>query len=76
LNVGSTRLVSVREGPNVGQGFYAIRVNEKIARWIIDRFASEPAKENPDFFDNTPLNATNFWGVYSSHPSLWAGYKF
>jgi Alginate export len=68
LHFGSGRLVSVREGPNVRQGFYAIRVNEKIRRWTIDGFASEPAQDNPDFFDNAPLNTTKFWGVYSSHP--------
>jgi hypothetical protein len=68
FNFGTGRLVSVREGPNVRQGFYAISVNEKIGRWTIDGFASRPAQDNPSFFDNAPSHTTQFWGVYSSHP--------
>jgi hypothetical protein len=68
LNFGAGRLVSVREGPNVRQGFYAVLVDETVAQWTIDGFASVPAQDNFGFFDNAPLHTTKFWGVYSTHP--------
>jgi hypothetical protein len=68
FNFGSGRLVTVREGPNVRQGFYGILINERIRRWTIDGFVSRPAQDNQGFFDNAPLNTTQFWGANSSHP--------
>jgi len=65
LQFGSGRLVAVREGPNVRQGFYAARITQQLNRWTLDAFAARPAKDNPGFFDNVPLQTTSFWGVYS-----------
>ena len=65
LQFGSGRLVAVREGPNVRQGFYAARITQQLNRWTLDAFAARPAKDNPGFFDNVPLQTTSFWGIYS-----------
>jgi len=62
---GSGRLVAVREGPNVRQSFYAARIRQRLNRWTLDGFAGRPAKDNPGFFDNVPVQTTSFWGVYS-----------
>jgi hypothetical protein len=65
LQLGSGRLLAVREGPNVRQSFYGGRVTQKLSAWRLDAFAARPAKDNPGFFDNVPLQTTSFWGVYA-----------
>jgi hypothetical protein len=65
LQFGAGRLVAVREGPNVRQGFYAARITQQLNRWTLDAFAARPAKDNSGFFDNVPLQTTSFWGIYS-----------
>jgi hypothetical protein len=68
LNFGSGRFVSVREGPNVRQSFYAFRLDENIAKWTLSTFLARPAKDNPGFFDNVPQHTTQFWGGFATHP--------
>jgi hypothetical protein len=65
MQYGAGRLVAVREGPNVRQGFYAARITQKLNLWTLDAFAARPAKDDPGFFDNGPLQTTSFWGVYA-----------
>jgi hypothetical protein len=65
LQFGSGRLMAVREGPNVRQGFYAGRLTQHLKTWTIDGFAARPAVDNPGFFDNVPLQTTSFWGVFA-----------
>ncbi len=65
LQFGSGRLVAAREGPNVRQAFYSARITQQLNRWTLDAFVARPAKDNPGFFDNVPLQTTSFWGVYS-----------
>lgn len=66
FNFGSGRLIAVREGPNVRQGFYGFDIRQQLGRWTVDGVAAHPAKDNPGYFDNVPLNTTSFWTVYSS----------
>jgi len=66
FNFGSGRLIAVREGPNVRQGFYGVDMRQQLGRWTIDGVAARPAKDNPGNFDNVPLSSTEFWTVYSS----------
>ncbi len=68
LNFGAGRLVAVREGPNVRQGFYDARIIANLGRWRLDGFAARPAQDNPGYFDNAPDHATQFWGVYATGP--------
>ena len=67
LQFGSGRLVAVREGPNVRQGFYGARLTQHANQWTIDAFAARPAVDNPGFFDNVPLQTTSFWGVFAEN---------
>jgi hypothetical protein len=65
VQFGAGRLVAVREGPNVRQGFYGARITQQLNHWTLDAFAVRPAKDTPGFFDNVPLQTTSFWGIYS-----------
>jgi len=65
LNFGSGRLVAVREGPNVRQGFYGIRVDQRIGQWTLNALAVRPAADEPGFFDNVPLHTTSFCGLFA-----------
>jgi hypothetical protein len=65
FNFGSGRLVAVREGPNVRQGFYGVRLNQRLNQWTLDAFAVHPAADEPGFFDNVPLHTTSFWGAFA-----------
>ena len=65
LNFGSGRLVAVREGPNVRQGFYGVRLTQWLNEWTMDAFAVRPAEDQPGFFDNLPLHTTSFWGAFA-----------
>ena len=69
LQFGSGRLVAVREGPNVRQSFYAARVTQQLHTWTLDSFVARPAKDNPGFFDNVPLQTTSFWGAFAERTS-------
>ncbi len=65
LDFGSGRLVAVREGPNVRQGFYGVRLSQRLNQWTMDAFAVRPAEDEPGFFDNVPLHTTSFWGAFA-----------
>jgi hypothetical protein len=65
LQFGAGRLVSVREGPNVRQGFFGFRVDQTFAQWHTSGFAVRPAADNKGFFDDEPVSSTGFWGVVS-----------
>jgi len=65
---GSSRLLSVREGPNVRQTFDGFRLILHSAMWRVDFFATKPAETNPGIFDDYPDHARSFWGIYSTRP--------
>jgi hypothetical protein len=65
LQFGAGRLVAVREGPNVRQGFYGGRITQRLNRWTLDAFAVRPAKDDPGFLDSVPLQTTSFWAIHS-----------
>lgn len=66
FNFGSGRLIAVREGPNVRQGFYGFDARQQLGRWTIDGVAARPAKDSPGYFDDVPLSSTGFWTIYTS----------
>ena len=63
LQLGSGRLISVREGTNVRQAFYGFRADQRIANWDFTGFAVRPAIDRPGFFNGGPLGGTSLWGV-------------
>ena len=68
LAFGSSRLVSVREGPNVRQSFDGLRVMLTTTPWRIDAFITLPVKTRRRVFDDASDHARLFWGVYVVRP--------
>ncbi len=66
LSYGSSRLVSVREGPNVRQAFDAGRLMVKGQHWQADAFLSRPVETNRGIFDDGSDANVRFWGVYTT----------
>jgi len=65
---GSSRLVSVREGPNVRQSFDGVRVGARALGWRIDGFATRPVETDPGIFDDASDEDRAFWGSYATGP--------
>jgi hypothetical protein len=65
---GTGRLVDIREGPNVHQGFDGIALIWKKASWDVRAFATKPVLNGTGFFDAPPDSGTTFWGVYAVRP--------
>ena len=68
LSFGSSRLVSIREEPNVRQTFDGLRASVSLRQWHIDSFVTKPVETNPDVFDDSPDHARTFWGIYAVRP--------
>ncbi len=65
LSFGSSRLVSVREGPNVRQSFDGARLTVLAGGWQVDTIAVRPVETNRGVFDDSPDHQRSFWGVYA-----------
>ena len=68
LTFGSSRLVSVRESPNVRQSFDGARATLRVGGWNIDSFLTRPVETNPGIFDDSSDRSRLFWGAYAVHP--------
>jgi hypothetical protein len=68
LAFGSSRLVSVRESPNVRQSFDGLRALLRAGAWRVDGFVTLPVNTKPGVFDDDPDTQRLFWGVYAVHP--------
>jgi hypothetical protein len=68
LSYGSQRIIAVREGPNVRQGFDGFRVMLRTGKLSVDGFAAKPAETNRRIFDDGPDNARALWGTYAVLP--------
>lgn len=62
LSLGSSRLVSTREGPNVRQSFDGLQISLQARQWTIDGFAKKPVETNRGLFDDSANHAQTFWG--------------
>ena len=65
LSFGSSRLVSVRESPNVRLAFDGLRGTYVADGWRVDAFASRPVETNPDSFDDATDRDRALWGAYA-----------
>lgn len=69
MSFGSSRLVSVRESPNVHRAFDGVRV-----AWIaspdtrVDAFLTRPVLLDTGIFDDRSDPGQSFWGVYGTAP--------
>ena len=68
LAYGSQRIIAVREGPNVRQGFDGFRLMYRAADVRIDGFAAKPAQTNRYVFDDGSDNGKALWGAYAVLP--------
>lgn len=69
ISFGSSRLVGVREGPNVRQSFDGARFSSKLNSWSLDAFLVKPVSTGKGFFDDEPQNQQTFAGVYAVSPN-------
>lgn len=65
---GSSRLVSVRESPNVRQSFDGLRATLSARGWRVDGFITKPTETDRGVFDDAPDHTRTFWGVYAVRP--------
>jgi len=68
IDLGSGRLVDVREGPNVRRTFDGIQVILKNGEWDSSIFALRPRITNLGAFDDEFDKEKSFWGVYMMIP--------
>jgi hypothetical protein len=68
LSFGSSRLVSIREDPNVRQSFDGFRATVEVEQWRIDGFVTRPVTTSQGVFDDKPDHTRAFWGVYAVRP--------
>jgi len=71
LAYGSSRLISIREEPNVRRSFDGVKTILKISNWQVDVFAVKPVRTKADSFDDDPDPDQNFWGLYAITPTSW-----
>jgi len=68
---GSSRLVSVREAPNVRLTFDGVKAILKVNGWQVDAFAVKPVRTKTGMFDDDSDPNQNFWGLYAVTPVPW-----
>jgi hypothetical protein len=68
LAYGSSRLISVRESPNVRQSFDGVKTILELGKTRIDAFAVKPVETKPGVFDDCPEPDEKFWGIYGVTP--------
>jgi hypothetical protein len=68
LAFGSSRLVSVRDGPNVRRPFEGVRAWFRVEEWRADAFVVAPVETDPGVFDDGREEGQWFWGLYVTGP--------
>jgi Alginate export len=66
LNLGSGRLISSRDLPNVQQNFDGVRVLVSPASWQVNFLALKYSESNHGIFDDYPDPAFSVWGIYAT----------
>lgn len=65
LAYGSSRLIAVREGPNVRQAFDGARLVWTPRAWRVEAFWTRPVETDAGVFDDAPMAERGLWGVYA-----------
>lgn len=68
ISLGSSRLVGIREGPNVRQSFDGFRFTAEMEAWKVELLALRPVETNRGMFDDSPGHRQSFWGAYATAP--------
>ena len=69
LRYGSSRLISVRDGPNVRRSFDGARASARLGRTQVDGLAVATVETDPGVFDDATDLATTLWGIYAAMPA-------
>jgi hypothetical protein len=69
VSLGSSRLVAIREGPNVRQSFDGAKLTLRWDGWRLDGLAFRPSETQTGIFDNRPDPRQMLWGVYGVGPA-------
>jgi hypothetical protein len=67
MQLGSARLVAVRDGPNVRYTFDGARVVLGKNKWSLNALAVRPRKNLDGAFDDSTDDERVLWGVYATH---------
>ncbi|CAM3910497.1 alginate export family protein [Bordetella tumulicola] len=67
---GSSRLIDVREGPNVRRSFEGARLLTQAGAWRTDVIAVRPVLAQVGNFDDKRDPDQALWGIYASNPAL------
>jgi hypothetical protein len=68
MSFGSSRLVSVRDGPNIRRAFDGGRAFWTDGSVRIDAFYVRPVELRPGSFDDRTSRSEEFWGAYATLP--------
>jgi hypothetical protein len=71
LAYGSSRLISIRESPNVRQTFDGVKAIYRTHGWQFDALWMRPVEIDPHEFDNQSHDAEQLWGIYATGP-VWS----
>lgn len=71
LQLGSGRLVDVREGPNVRRTFDAARATLNLPGWQVEALVARPRLPRPGVFDDEANDDQMLWGVYATGGEDW-----
>jgi hypothetical protein len=63
---GSSRLIDVRQGPNVRRSFDSVRALLKWGDWRIDGIAARPVRNKDGVADNATDHTQALWGIYGA----------
>lgn len=69
VSLGSSRLVGIREGPNVRLSFDGARATLRMSKWSVDLLALRPVKTSRGVFDDASDHSQSLWGVYATGPA-------
>lgn len=66
MTYGSSRLVALREGPNIQTSYDGIRNLLRFGKSTVDVFASKPVETNKGIFDDGWEKGQWFWGAFGT----------
>jgi len=69
LKFGSSRLIDVREGPNVRRSFDGLRLSRRSGAWQWDLHAVRPVRTRTGTFDDGTDRRQALWGLYATRPA-------
>ncbi len=70
IEVGSGRMYSLREGPNVPLSFDGVRAIAQTESWRFDAWAARPVTTTPGIFDDSAHREFSVWGAYVTRSGL------